>query len=374
MGNTGPHLIACACMALVLLPGCGRESAEPEQEIRVGQAMSDPQPGFARALQPRTFSFPEDHGPHPAYQHEWWYFTGNLATPEEHRFGYQVTFFRIGLRANPAPRASDWATNALWMAHVAVSDLEEGKHRARERFVRDAAGLAGALPEGRRIWLEDWRIERPGKDGSWSIDIDTPEFGIQLSLSEARRPVLQGEAGLSRKSADPGNASYYYSIPRLETQGRLRVAERSHEVRGLSWLDREWSTSALGADQAGWDWFALQLADGSDLMFYRLRLNSGEADPHSRGFMRLADGSRLDLTPDQVILTPLDWWRAADGRRYPIAWRLRLAALERDLLVRASLADQLMELTVRYWEGAVEVLDPDTRALLGRGYLEMTGY
>ncbi len=361
-------------MLVLMLQACSAQVSEPVPDIRVDQAMTGSTHGFTRAIDPREFSFPADHGPHPGYQHEWWYFTGNLAGAQGRRFGYQVTFFRIGLGAEPATRESAWATHGLWMAHVAVSDMGSGEHLAHERFSRDALGLAGALANGRKVWVEDLRVERPADDDRWYIRIDTGDFALELALRELRSPVLQGDAGLSRKSGGPGNASYYYSIPRLETRGSLQLAGDNHTVEGLSWLDREWSSSALGPEQAGWDWFSLQLADGTDLMYYRLRLDNGETDVHSRGSVQLADGTHIDLSPADVRLTPLDWWQYGDGNRYPIAWRMQLIPLQRSLTVRSPLPDQLMDLTVRYWEGAVEVLDAGQAAIIGRGYLELTGY
>jgi predicted secreted hydrolase len=184
--------------------------------------------------------------------------------------------------------------------------------------------------------------------------------------------VLQGNQGLSQKSAEPGNASYYYSIPRLQAEGTLRLQGEELTASGLAWLDREWSTSALGPDQAGWDWFSLQLADGRNLMYYQLRRKDGRVDPHSAGTLSNADGLLKKLDPAAVTLTPLDYWES-DDRRYPIEWRLQVAG-EDPWLIRALLPDQEMRASVRYWEGAVEVIDERTGAQLGRGYLEMAGY
>jgi len=361
-------------VALLLLAGCTGPDPEPAaRAITLDRAIGgDADAGFARALAPREFRFPAEHGPHPEFKNEWWYFTGNLATKDGRRFGYQVTFFRIGLAAGGPERESAWATRQIWMAHVALSDIQAGEHQARERITREAIGLAGAETDPLGLWVEDWRIDRAADSGSWTIRIAAKGFGLELDLEEQRPPVLQGDAGLSQKSAEPGNASYYYSIPRLTTRGVVRVVDDSYRVQGLSWLDREWSTSALGPDQVGWDWFSLQLTDGSDLMYYRLRRRDGSADPHSCGSLVGADGDRLDLRPDAQELRPLDWWRGPDGTRYPIAWSLHILPLDRTLTVRALIPDQLMDLSVRYWEGAVEVLEGDES--VGYGYLEMTGY
>jgi predicted secreted hydrolase len=196
---------------------------------------------------------------------------------------------------------------------------------------------------------------------------------VDLTLGAARPVVLQGDAGLSRKSTEPGNASYYYSVPRLTTTGTITIDGTPHAVTGLSWLDREWSTSALGADQAGWDWLALQLADGRDLMYYRLRRKDGGVDGTSRGSLVDVDGRRTELGAD-LPLQPARWWTAPDGRRFPVEWDLALPDEPRRLRVVAAFDDQYMTLAVRYWEGMVDVRDRATGVALGRGYLEMTGY
>ena len=199
---------------------------------------------------------------------------------------------------------------------------------------------------------------------------------IDLSLNTAKPVVLQGDRGLSQKSAEPGNASYYYSYTRLPTRGTVRVGETTFAVEGASWLDREWSTSALGSEQSGWDWFALQLDDGRDLMFYRLRRKDGGTDPHSKGVLVAADGSSRLLGWSEVTLQPLgEWVSPKTGDRYPARWRLRLPAENLDLTVTPKVADQEMRLTVRYWEGAVAVNGrAGERKIGGQGYLEMTRY
>lgn len=364
----------CLAWLALLLAACSGPPPDQDTPVGVSQALGgDPEPGFARATDPRPFSFPADHGAHPDFKNEWWYLTGNLAAPSGRRFGYQVTLFRIALAPESALRASRWATRQVWMAHVALTDVAAGTHQARERLARQALGLAGAGLDPFRVWLEDWRLDGTGNDFPWHLGVDAGDFALELELA-GDRPMLQGDQGLSQKSAEPGNASYYYSLPRLATQGEIRAGDQRYPVQGLSWLDREWSTSSLGPDQVGWDWLSLQFQDGTDLMYYQLRRRDGSPDPHSRGAARLADGRRLDLLPAEVKLIPREFWTSPQGRRYPIVWDLDTPAQPRQLRVRALLPDQLMELSVRYWEGAVEILDRDGGARLGYGYLEMTGY
>jgi len=281
-----PFLIALPFLG-IWAAGCERATTpgKPATETGLAERLGGGDlSGFARALEPREFAFPADHGPHPDFRNEWWYLTGNLETATGRRFGYQVTFFRIALAPeDPAaqPRRSGWATRQVWMAHVALSDAANRRHREHERFARGAAGLAGAQASPFRVWLEDWQLQArgEGKDGVWELQIETANFGLELALDPEKPIVLQGDAGLSRKSAEPGNASFYYSIPRLTTAGNIRVGNEELAVTGLSWLDREWSTSALTAQQSGWDWFALQLDDGRDLMYYQMRRTDGRSTP-----------------------------------------------------------------------------------------------
>ena len=346
-----------------------RESTGVRVEQRMGAA---PDPGFARAIEPREFTFPDDHGAHPDFATEWWYFTGNLRHEDDRRFGYQLTLFRVGLKSAEPPDDSNWRANQLYMGHLAISDIEDRRHHAAERFSRAAAGLAGT---GRRpvdVWLGPWSIRSRGATPfPLTLSASTEEFAIELTLEAGRKPVvLQGEQGLSRKSATPGNASYYYSHTRLPTRGEIRIGEQRFAVAGDSWFDREWSSSALAPDQAGWDWFALHLDDDRDLMFYRMRGKQGHAQRFSSGVLVDRTGRTSRLSLDQVELQPTRFWKNAQGTPYPVAWRVKIPQYDLDLSVEALLDDQEMQMTVRYWEGAVEV----SGSANGVGYLELSGY
>ena len=358
---------------LLLLGACSPRPQTAEPGKAPGVPASWPQQGFLRADRPRAFSFPADHGAHQGYRTEWWYLTGNLHTPERRPFGYQLTLFRIALSPQAPDRsASEWRAGHVWMAHLALTDAAAEKHYRRERFAREALGLAGAETEPLRIWVEDWSLRRDGPGSRWRLSAGTDAFSLELELEPQREPVLQGENGLSRKGSEAGNASYYYSITRLATGGTLRLGGERFALQGLSWLDREWSTSALAENQAGWDWFSLQLDDASDLMFYRLREKSGGSSPQSAGSVLSAGGGLLELKSEDVTLTPRRWWKSRKGVRYPVAWELTVAPLQRRFLVEALIDDQEMDLSVRYWEGAVSVTEAGRR--VGSGYLEMTGY
>ena len=363
------------CCCLLLLIGCV-EKVPPDSGINLNAALGGiADVGFTRATQPRPFSFPQDHAAHPDFRNEWWYVTGNLTAENGQAFGYQVTLFRIALSPQAPSTASDWASNQVWMAHVALSDVQQQQHYEAQRFVRGAAGLAGQSVQPFRVWAEDWQIVGNGQgDFPWAIGIKTADFALNLKLTPTKPVVLQGNQGLSQKSAEAGNASYYYSFTRLNTLGDLQVKGQYHRVTGQSWLDREWSTSALSNNQAGWDWFSLQFNDGQDLMYYRLRNQDGSTDPHSSGKWIDAQANTQTLTKDEVLLTPLRYWQDANGRRYPVAWRVQIPRLGQDFKVKAVLDDQQMHTTVLYWEGAVSVTDSQSGKNLGVGYLELSGY
>jgi len=338
---------------------------------------ADPGPdGFARALEPRTFTFPADHGPHPDFQTEWWYFTGNLESRDGRTFGYQLTFFRQALEANPPPRESAWATSDIFMGHLGLTDITGGAFHSHERFSRAAVGLAGAEADPLHVWIDDWSLRGAGDAALFSLEATAGEVSLRLTLEPAAPVVLQGDRGLSHKGGAPGNSSYYYSIPRLQTSGTLSIDGAEYTVHGLSWMDREWSTSALGPNLAGWDWFALQLDDGSDLMFYRLRRKDGSVDPASAGSLVAADGSHRSLSAaDLEIETTATWRSPSSGATYPAAWTLRLRDGSLDLRLEPRLDDQEHDLSVLYWEGAVQAEGTrDGRPVSGRGYVELTGY
>jgi predicted secreted hydrolase len=351
--------------------------APPMARFNVAQALGgDANPKFARAETPRPFRFPQDHGPHPEFRNEWWYFTGNLSGADGRRYGYELSLFRIALSAEAQPRRSDWATNQAYMGHFAVTDANGKTFHFFERFARGAAGLAGARAEPFAVWLEDWRVAADSQHpGTWRITTRADNVAIDLRVTPAKPIVLQGDRGLSRKNAEPGNASYYYSIPRLATEGTITIDGKAARVRGSSWLDREWSTSALGPDQVGWDWFALQLDDGHELMFYQLRHRDGGADPFSAGVWIDAAGGTRRLAAQDVTIEVLDKWNSPRGGTYPSRWRLTVPSAQLSLEARPVLADQELDVSVRYWEGAVDV--SGTRAgrnVAGVGYVELTGY
>jgi predicted secreted hydrolase len=346
---------------------------------------------FAAALAPRRFEFPRDHGPHPDFRQEWWYVTGNLDATDGERFGFELTFFRVALvPAAPAttpsagsaaaPSAgftSAWRTRELYIAHFAVTDVARKRFRFEQKLSRAALGLAGAQAAPLHVWLDDWALEASGEAApvAWELRAEQPGYSIDLVLEPQSVPVLNGAAGLSRKSDRAADATYYYSIPRVGVRGRLLREGQVLEVHGLAWLDREWGSGGLGPSEVGWDWFALQLGDGSALMFYALRDRDGRRDAHSAGTWIAPDGTVRALANADVGIAVSGDWRNASGDRYPAGWRIRVPALTLDLNVRPVLADQELQTTPRYWEGAVDVSGERAgTSLRGRGYVELVGY
>lgn len=384
-------VVCCAWLAALAAGTACRPEPAPASAragtLHVEDVLGGDPSGFAVADGSRPLRFPGDHGPHPEFRSEWWYVAGSLTAAGGRALSYQLTIFRTALDPDPSPRSSAWAASQLYMGHLAVGDPGAGRFRAHERFARGSLGLAGAAASPFRVWVEDWTLagppgETPGAPDALAgllpmrVRAGQGEVGIDLLLERDRPLVLQGDDGLSRKGAAPANASYYYSVTRMRTSGTVRVAGREHEVQGLSWLDREWSTSALEAGQAGWDWFALQLEDGSDLMLYRMRRSDGGRDPHDSGTVVRPDGGIRHLAAGDFTIEALAHWTSPhSGARYPARWRVLVPAAGYDLVIEPLMADQELDLAFRYWEGAVQVRGTRRGVpVAGRGFVELTGY
>ena len=375
--------LGAAAVALVLLRG-GNTAAPGgiQASVAVTEALAGDDAGFARALAPRALSFPADHGPHPEFRTEWWYYTGNLETDGGRHFGFQLTFFRTAL-APPAAegggdrRDSAWATRQLFLAHFALTDTAGGRFHAASRLARQALGLAGAHTRPFRVWVEDWSAQGEGPNGlPMRLRAAEGDIAIDLRVSADKPPVRQGDRGLSRKGPEPGNASFYYSFTRMAARGTVRLHGEAFPVAGRAWMDREWSTSALGPDLAGWDWFALQLDDARELMFYVLRRRDGTADALSAGILVGADGGTRSLGVTDVAVETLQHWTSPrSGVRYPARWQLSVPSADLRLELTPRLPDQELIVGTRYWEGAVAVRGSVAgRPVTGQGYVELVGY
>ena len=336
--------------------------------------------GFARATQPDAIVFPRDLGPHDDYQTEWWYYTGNLTTADGRPFGFQFTIFRRALSppgpTGDAPAAgSDWRSNQVYLAHFTISDIAADAFYPAERFSRGAAGLAGATADPYRVWLEDWTIAAVAP-GQVRLTAHTDAVALDLTLTETLPPVLHGDGGLSQKGPEPGNASYYYSIVQQAAAGTVTAGGQAFDVTGRAWKDHEWSTSALSAGAIGWDWFSLQLDNGGALMLFEIRRADGTREALSSGSYIAPDGSVTPLALGDWTLEVTDTWTSpASGGEYPAGWRIAVPSLGLELSGRPLMADQELNLSTVYWEGAVGFSGTqDGAPISAQGYIELTGY
>ena len=324
------------------------------------------------------YEFPRDHRPHPEFKTEWWYFTGNVFDAEGRRFGYELTFFRQGIRPT-APRDSNlsrFVVDDLKFAHFAVTDVARKSFRFEQKMTRGAFGEAG-FDDGKRLaWIDDWTLTA-NNDDSFDIAAVGGPGVIRLHLEPRKALVVHGENGISPKAAGAGHASHYYSITRLETTGEVLNDGGAHAVRGKSWFDHEWATSQLGPEQIGWNWLSVQFGDGSELMLYQMRLKNGGIDPVSNGTFIAADGATKFLPSAAFVMTPGRQWKSrATGAQYPIEWRVEIPEQQISFTVKPALDNQELALNqLTYWEGAIEAAGQHAgNPLPGRGYLELTGY
>jgi predicted secreted hydrolase len=365
-----------ALLLAALLAGCGSSATQRIDASLV--TISPPSTeGYTRALPGQPLVFPQDHGPHPDYQTEWWYYTGNLADEQGRRFGYQLTFFRRALQppGETTPRASDWAADQAYMAHFAITDVSQSGHRFAEKLARGAAGLAGAQASPFGVWLEDWQVQEV-EPGVYALKASQDGAALDLTLRDLKGPILHGDQGYSQKGPDPGDASYYYSLTDLATSGEITLDGKTVTVTGSSWMDHEFSTSALSPGQVGWDWFSVQLNDGRQLMFFQMRREDGSIDPFSSGTLIYPDGSTRHLSVEDFDIQALDTWKSPrSGGVYPSGWQVSLPGESLVLRITPLLRDQELNLTYNYWEGAVKVEALDAnQPVAGYGYVELTGY
>lgn len=346
---------------------------------------------FKQAILPRAFSFPADHGSHAGYQTEWWYVTGNVKDENKHAFGYQFTIFRRAIAAQSAAergRKSAWATDDIFLLHMAVSDIGAQRYSSGEATERGVLGLAGATGAEKlssvspiKVWMKDAEFIRTAR--GWTLKASVENVSIALELTETLPPVLHGlagEAGLSRKGPQPGQASYYYSVPRLQTSGTIAVNGKEFKItEGLSWMDHEFGSNQLSAEQAGWEWFSIHLNGGQSLMLYVLRNKDGSIEPRSSGTWIEANGNASHLALKDFELTPGRKWKSPHtGAEYVLEWALTIPSRNATLRIRAAQDDQEFQSEkgagVNYYEGAVRVEGTvGGNAAAGEGYLEITG-
>lgn len=324
------------------------------------------------------YEFPRDHHAHREFKTEWWYFTGNLSDADGYRFGYELTFFRQGIRpaAERDPKASRFIVDDLKFAHFAITDVNGQQFHYEQKMNRGAFGEAG-FDDGQRLaWIENWSLTSSGND-AFQLTASGAAGILRLDLRTTKPSVVHGENGVSVKAAGGGSASHYYSIPRLETTGTMTVDGSTRAVHGETWFDHEWSSSQLGKGQVGWDWVCLQWEDGAALMLYRMRLENGGVDSSSSGTWIAPDGTATHLRAADFQMTPTAVWKStASEARYPTGWRIALPAQHAEFTVKAALDNQELKLgPITYWEGALDAAGTrDGKPIKGQGYLELTGY
>ena len=341
---------------------------------------------YRLALPGHTFEFPRDHGSHDDFRTEWWYFTGHLEAGGR-AFGYELTFFRMGLRDKvPANNPSKWAVKDLYFAHFAVTDINEQRFNYYERRGRSGVGTSGITEKPLKIWIGDWQMkgkfsgDQSDMKHAFVLQASGKDIELQLELSALKPPVIQGRNGVSQKSEGRGQASHYYSLTRLETKGKLLAGGKRFNVKGLSWMDHEYGSNQMSKEQVGWDWFSLQLEDDTELMLYRMRRKDGKPDPFSSGTYVRADGSKIHLDHRDFVLDSTGEWVSPHSKgTYPSGWRLKIGSLDLEIAVEPLMTDQELmtreSTQITYWEGAVSVnAKRKGKGIKGKGYVELTGY
>ncbi|HXN24714.1 MAG TPA: lipocalin-like domain-containing protein [Candidatus Dormibacteraeota bacterium] len=337
---------------------------------------------YRAALPGYRYVFPRDHFSHPEFQTEWWYYTGNLKATDGHRFGFELTFFRHGVARDVpknAAKSSAWDVHDVYFAHLALSDLDSGKFYPTARTNRTGPGIAGISESSGRIWNGNWQIK--WKNNDQELQAIAEQFQLYFLMRSEKEPIIHGENGVSQKADAPGRASHYISLTRLTTTGSIELFGQKRAVSGLAWMDHEFFTNQLGAEQTGWDWLSLQLENKTELMLFRIRRKNGSIDRFSAGTFVDPQGKPTHLKATQFTLEPLGetWKSKATNAVYPIRWKIAIPGLGIELEAKTLLASQELTSNTRfvpnYWEGAILLTGKErSHSLHGAGYLEMTGY
>ena len=355
------------CLVFILMAvWCPAVAAEPDLSYR--QAL----PGY-------TYHFPRDFYAHEEVRIEWWYYTGNLEDADGRRFGYQLTFFRVGLENDTEKiNASQWQVGQIYFSHLTVSDLADKKFHFFERINRKGLGLAGADVDRLHVWNEDWILTGNGQ--SHHLSAKEAGVGLDLQLTPLKKLVIHGKDGVSQKGDQPGNASHYISYTRMQTLGTVFLKGKKYEVTGTSWMDHEFSSNQLNTEQVGWDWFSVKLDNGTEIMLYLIRLKDGSVEPYSSGTLVRADGSQKHLARRDFSIEPVgEWTSPHTDAAYPAGWVIDLPGQKTRLKISPDLPDQelhhLRSIGSSYWEGSVSVQGTqEGQPVSGKGYAELVGY
>ena len=319
------------------------------------------------------YSFPRDHFEHPEFRTEWWYYTGNVRDAAGKRFGFELVFFRLGERHDPVLNTSAWRVDDLYLAHLALTDIDGKRFYNHRRLNRAGPGIAGASFQEQRVWNGNWSASWQGQ--KQVLEATADEFHFRVEAMPAKPPVINGVDGVSQKGSADGQASYYVSFTRLMVTGELAIGTKRHTVTGTAWMDHEWFTNQLDKEQVGWDWFSVQLNNDTELMLFQLRRRGGAIDPHSSGTYVDRAGTAAHLTHSEFSLTPISYWHSdRTGANYPIHWKINVPRLGIELNISTAVESQELASEEKsgttYWEGSVSYSGSAT----GAGYLEMTGY
>jgi predicted secreted hydrolase len=343
---------------------------------------------FKRALPGKIFSFPQDHFSHPEFKTEWWYYSGHLQSQGQDKksYGYQLTFFRTGLKREAKNQKSKWAIQDLYFAHLALTDESKMKFEYREKVNRGSLGEGGASvfkKDGKpfRVWLEDWSVELKGPlMQDHLLKAGEKNLGIELILIPEKNPVIHGQNGISQKAEGEGYASHYYSITHLKTTGKVFLKNKEIPVEGISWMDHEFGSNQLQKYQAGWDWFSIQLDNRVDLMFYQIRHRDGKTDPYSSATIIFPDGRYQYLPKKEFQIDVLNQWKSPkSGAIYPSGWSVKVPDHQIELMLTPTVKNQELitkeSTQVTYWEGSVRVNGKyQGHSIKGMSYVELTGY
>jgi predicted secreted hydrolase len=326
---------------------------------------------FRLALPGYRYEFPRDHFNHPGFQTEWWYYTGNLRARDGHRFGFELVFFRRGQQREASTNLSAWRADDLYLADLALTDIDRGAFHSWKRLNRTGPGTAGATREDGRIWNGNWQVKWDLASSVQTLSAVAEGVRLRLRLTPRTPPVIHGEGGVSQTGPLPGEASYYVSFPLLAAEGDVDGSP----VTGTAWMDHEWFSNLLDPDQRGWDWFSVQLENRTELMLFQLRRTDGSTDPHSAGTYIGPDGRAVNLRHGDFRLQPLEYWTSPRTKaRYPVKWRIEIPPLKLVLECAAAIPNQEVvggeQGGATYWEGAAVY----SGSAGGVGYFELTGY
>jgi predicted secreted hydrolase len=337
----------------------------------LGSGAISPASGYAPVIADQPLKFPADYGSHPQFRTEWWYVTGWLSTAHGESLGFQITFFRTR-PAIDERNPSSFAPHQLLIAHCAISDPQHGRLWQDQRIRRAGFGLADAATGDAHVWIERWSLNHDA--GVYTAKIAAEEFSFDLTLAETQPVLLNGASGFSRKGPAEAAASYYYSLPHMHVAGSISRQGGADQVSGEAWLDHEWSSEYLDAQAQGWDWIGLNFDDGAALMAFRIRGTQG-GQHWAGGTLRAADGKVQILQPAEVeFRAGRQWISPRTGIAYPVTWTVRAGPrqIELEPLLDDKENDTRLSTGAIYWEGAVSAFEQ--RKIIGRGYLELTGY